>query len=381
MVGRSRRIVASTIGAIGVILWATETTLLTYTVAIPPFQTVALAFMFAAAMSPLIWFVTKTNPLIAFKQPPQVWLLTVTSLVGYHASIYYATQKAPPAAAALLQGTTPLMIVLGSAFLPGERLKWWHLVGAAMGFAGVLNLVEGGSTATSEGAVFYLCVIGVAAGLWGLYSVITRTLPDVPTSALGHFYAASAIVALVAHACLEEWVYPSESEWLAVAALGCLPMGLAIYFWDFGLKRGDIQALGAFSYVEPFVGAVLVALFTKAVFDISLLWSGILVVSGAVIASASLWRRSSHIAPRGEEPSQGAALLHALSEVASLGDLRRVSDAIVERLSATGRAGSDDRINESELRYLRHALAVTNELWVELARDGSEHWSADTKAA
>ncbi len=379
--GRSRRIVASTIGAIGVILWATETTLLTYTVAIPPFQTVALAFMFAAAMSPLIWFVTKTNPLIAFKQPPQVWLLTVTSLVGYHASIYYATQKAPPAAAALLQGTTPLMIVLGSAFLPGERLKWWHLVGAAMGFAGVLNLVEGGSTATSEGAVFYLCVIGVAAGLWGLYSVITRTLPDVPTSALGHFYAASAIVALVAHACLEEWVYPSESEWLAVAALGCLPMGLAIYFWDFGLKRGDIQALGAFSYVEPFVGAVLVALFTKAVFDISLLWSGILVVSGAVIASASLWRRSSHIAPRGEEPSQGAALLHALSEVASLGDLRRVSDAIVERLSATGRAGSDDRINESELRYLRHALAVTNELWVELARDGSEHWSADTKAA
>jgi len=381
VVGRSRRIVASTIGAIGVILWATETTLLTYTVAIPPFQTVALAFMFAAAMSPLIWFVTKTNPLIAFKQPPQVWLLTVTSLVGYHASIYYATQKAPPAAAALLQGTTPLMIVLGSAFLPGERLKWWHLVGAAMGFAGVLNLVEGGSTATSEGAVFYLCVIGVAAGLWGLYSVITRTLPDVPTSALGHFYAASAIVALVAHACLEEWVYPSESEWLAVAALGCLPMGLAIYFWDFGLKRGDIQALGAFSYVEPFVGAVLVALFTKAVFDISLLWSGILVVSGAVIASASLWRRSSHIAPRGEEPSQGAALLHALSEVASLGDLRRVSDAIVERLSATGRAGSDDRINESELRYLRHALAVTNELWVELARDGSEHWSADTKAA
>jgi len=381
VVGRSRRIVASTIGAIGVILWATETTLLTYTVAIPPFQTVALAFMFAAAMSPLIWFVTKTNPLIAFKQPPQVWLVTVTSLVGYHASIYYATQKAPPAAAALLQGTTPLMIVLGSAFLPGERLKWWHLVGAAMGFAGVLNLVEGGSTATSEGAVFYLCVIGVAAGLWGLYSVITRTLPDVPTSALGHFYAASAIVALLAHVCLEEWVYPGESEWLAVAALGCLPMGLAIYFWDFGLKRGDIQALGAFSYVEPFVGAVLVAMFTKAVFDISLLWSGILVVSGAVIASASLWRRSSHIAPRGEEPSQGAALLHALSEVASLGDLRRVSDAIVERLSATGRASSDDRINEIELRYLRHALAVTNELWVELARDGSEHSSADTKAA
>ena len=110
-----------------------------------------------------------------------------------------------------------------------------------------------------------------------------------PTSALGVFYAASAAICLAVHGVLESWVTPTGSEWAAIAGLGILPMGLAIYFWDFGIKRGDIQALGAFAYVEPFVGAVLVALFARGYLDLSLLLPGVLVVGGAVLASASLW--------------------------------------------------------------------------------------------
>ena len=42
----------------------------------------------------------------------------------------------------------------------------------------------------------------------------------------------------------ETWTAPSSAEWAAIAALGAFPMGLALFFWDFGVKRGDIQALG-----------------------------------------------------------------------------------------------------------------------------------------
>ena len=90
---------------------------------------------------------TGSGPAAAFRQPPRVWLVVVGALVGYHACIYYATQQAPPAAAALLQGTTPLMIVLASGLLPGERLRWWHVAGAALGMAGVMLLIDtGGET-------------------------------------------------------------------------------------------------------------------------------------------------------------------------------------------------------------------------------------------
>lgn len=290
--GTAARLVPSLVGSIGVMLWATETTLITFTTAIPPLQTVALAFVFAAMLSPLVWWFTGTGPREAFRQPLRIWLVAVGALVGYHACIYYATQNAPPAAAALLQGTTPLMIVLGSALLPGERLRWWHVLGATLGFAGVLLLIDNGGQAPGDwpDSTFYLSLIGVAAALWGLYAIVSRSQPDVPTSALGVFYAASALVALAAHGAVETWVSPTGREWAAIAGLGILPMGLAICFWDYGIKRGDIQALGAFAYVEPFIGAVLVALIAQGALGLSLLLPGVLVIGGAVLASASLWK-------------------------------------------------------------------------------------------
>ena len=122
---------------------------------------------------------------------------------------------------------------------------------------GVLSFINNGEVVAAPGqdAALYLSVIGIAAGLWGLYSIVTRGLPDVPTSALGMFYGASSLVALFLHLPFEQWVTPEPNEWLVIAGMGLLPMGLAIYFWDFGVKKGDIQALGVFAYTEPFIGA------------------------------------------------------------------------------------------------------------------------------
>lgn len=299
-----RPLLASILGAAGILLWATETALITVTVSIPPLQTVALSFAFAGLLSPAVWLITGGDPLEAFRQPPRVWLLTVGSLVGYHASIYYATQKAPPAAAALLQGTTPLIIVLGSALLPGERLRWWHVAGALLGFCGVLSLIDGGGEAASPAGdhSFHLGLIGIAAGLWGLYSVVSRRFGEVPSSTLGVFYVACALVSLAGHLAFETWVQPEPAQWAAIAALGLLPMGLAIYLWDHGIKHGDIQALGAFSYVEPFAGAVLVAVLGQGSLNWTLFWAGCLVIGGAMLASMSLWRK-----PVPGEPPGGAA--------------------------------------------------------------------------
>jgi drug/metabolite transporter (DMT)-like permease len=297
------RMLPSILGACGVLLWATETTLITYTTAIPPIQTVALAFAFATLLSPLVWWLTGSSPLVALRFPPWVWLLMVGALVVYHASIYYATQRASPAPAALLQGTTPLVIVIGSALLPGERLRWWHVCGAILGFLGVTMLVEtGAEPGPDSSAMFHLGVIGAAAALWGLYSITSRSLPHVPTAALGAFYAAAAVICFAIHLWMEDWVRPTPREWLAIAGLGLLPMGLALYLWDFGVKHGDIQALGAFAYVEPFIGALLVAVCARGVLGADMLWSGGLVVGGALLASTSLWRPERDMDP--DDPAE-----------------------------------------------------------------------------
>ncbi|WP_337269650.1 DMT family transporter [Oryzifoliimicrobium ureilyticus] len=351
----SNRAIATLVGAVGVVLWATETMLVTLTTSIPPLQTVTLSFFFAAAMSPFVWLITGAHPLEAFRQPPRVWVLTVGSLVGYHGCIYYATQQAPPTAAALLQSTTPLIIVLASAFLPGERLRWWHVVGAMIGFLGVLLLVDTAeSTSVTHSSVFYLALIGIAAGFWGLYSVIARLLPDVPSTALGMFYAVSGLITFFAHLTLETWVAPTPLEWIAIAGLGVFPMGLAIYLWDYGLKKGDMQALGAFSYVEPFIGAVFVAICTGVALTLSLLWSGLLVVAGAVIASASLWeKRKAAPTLRKTETSEWLALV---SKISSEDELQDVKTAVLTRLSWYGQDEQAALKVEPELRALLQAL-------------------------
>ena len=258
------------------------------------------------------------------------------------------------------------MIVIGSAFLPGERLRWWHVVGALLGFVGVTLLVETGGDASAGSSIFYLALIGVAAGLWGLYSVVARTLPDVPSSALGMFYAASAMVAFTAHLLLETWVPPQPTEWLAVAGLGIFPMGLAIYFWDFGLKRGDIQALGAFSYVEPFIGAVLVALFTGATLSLSLFWSGLLVVTGAVIASAGLWRKAQATHPTAAPSSLPHNWLASVNDIRSQAELHHVTNRAIERLLSIGRDYDDPRAYDREMRELLLAFGFIVQIWDEL---------------
>jgi acetoacetyl-CoA reductase len=46
-------------------------------------------------------------------------------------------------------------------------------------------------------------------------------------------------------------------QWLAVLGLGLMPVGLAFYTWDFGVKRGDIQLLGVAAYAAPLLSTII----------------------------------------------------------------------------------------------------------------------------
>ena len=286
----ANRWTATVIGMAGILLWATETSLVSLTGGLPTFEIVALAFTAATFLSPLAWWITGERPTLAFRQRPAVWLITVPSLVGYHACIYFCVHRVPAAPAALLQGCTPLFIVLGAALLPGQRLRWWHIFSVGTGMIGLIDLSTGGRglAVLEEGdASIFLGLIGFAAGLWGVYSLVSSRFGSVPTSAMGVFYAASALVAFICHSAFETWITPTGTQGMAVAALGLLPMGLALYCWDFGLKRGDVPTLGVVSYVEPLIGAGLVVALGQGQLEWSMLLPGLIIIGSAALGSAN----------------------------------------------------------------------------------------------
>ena len=108
----------------------------------------------------------------------------------------------------------------------------------------------------------------------------------------------TAILSLAAHMALETTVWPqSATQWLAVAALGALPVGAAFYVWDYGVKHGDIQVLGASSYAAPLISTIILILAGQAQATWAIAIACLLITGGAAIAAKDLLlRRKRHAA-------------------------------------------------------------------------------------
>ncbi len=118
-------------------MWATLALLTTLTGKVPPFLLVAMAFGVASTLAALKWTIEwargGTRPWRHLRLPAVVWATGVIGLFGYHFFYFMALRNAPPVEAGLIAYLWPLLIVLFSAFLPGERLRWFHLAGALAG--------------------------------------------------------------------------------------------------------------------------------------------------------------------------------------------------------------------------------------------------------
>ena len=243
---------ATLIGFSAVAMWALLALLTDASGEAPPFLLSAITFSIGAAVG----FVARLfmpAPQTRERVPAQVWLIGIAGLFGYHFFYFTALRNAPAVEASLIAYLWPLLIVLGSAQMPGERLRWNHVAGALLGLAGTMLIVtKGGGLAFESRYAFGYAMAGTCALLWSAYSLLSRRYPSVPTGIVTWFCAATASLSLACHLVLEETVLPADSgEWLAVLGLGLMPVGAAFYAWDIGVKRGNIQVLGAASYAAP----------------------------------------------------------------------------------------------------------------------------------
>jgi len=289
-----KRFRATLIGGTAVLLWGLLALFTTLTGKIPPFQLAALSFGIATAFVVLKWMIRRENIVAHLKQPLGAWMLGTIGLFGYHFFYFMALKNAPPVEAGLIAYMWPLLIVVGSALLPGERLRWWHVAGALAGLIGAVLLITGGNGLSgfkSEFALGYIVAV-LCALTWSTYSILNRRFGNVPTDTVGGFCAATAILATICHMAFETTIWPNGSlEWLGVIGLGLGPVGIAFFTWDYGTKHGDIQVLGAFAYAAPLISTILLIAFGKGEATLSTVVGCLLIVGGALLASKELLKR------------------------------------------------------------------------------------------
>jgi drug/metabolite transporter (DMT)-like permease len=278
--------IATTIGLTAILLWSMLALFTAATGMIPPFQLNAMTFLVGGLVGVASW-IARPQGLKALRQKPVVWALGVGGLFGYHALYFAALRWAPPAESGLINYLWPLLIVLFSSFLPGEHLRRAHLVGALLGFAGVIVLIAGRGAfdARAEYMPGYICAF-VAAFVWAGYSVLSRRFGQVPTDAVAGFCLVTSLLSLVCHLAFETTVWPeTTTQWLALVALGIGPVGAAFYVWDIGMKQGDIRFLGVASYATPVLSTLLLVVAGYAALTLSLALACGLIVAGALVAT------------------------------------------------------------------------------------------------
>ena len=283
---------ATLIGLAAILMWSLLASFTVATGNIPAFQLAAMTFAIGALVGFVSW-IGRPDAIQALRQPPLAWIIGVGGLFGYHALYFLALRFAPPAEAGLLNYLWPLLIVLFSSLLPGERLAPHHILGALLGFAGTVLLFGGNNSGDfAPGQVPGLAAAFVAAFVWAAYSVMSRQLKAVPTDAVAGFCLATALLSAVVLGFIEVTVWPDTVvQWLAVAALGLGPVGAAFYAWDIGMKRGDIRVLGAASYVTPLLSTAFLILAGFAQPSANIAIAALLIAGGGLIAAKDMLGR------------------------------------------------------------------------------------------
>ena len=280
---------ATLIGFSAVLMWSLLAVLTVASGAVPPFQLAAMTFAVGGAIG-AAW-VARASAWSALRQRPAVWALGVCGLFGYHALYFLALRLAPPAEAGLLNYFWPLLIVLFSGLLPGERLRLHSILGALMGLVGTVILFMGKGLAPALDYVAGYGAAFCAAFVWAGYSVLSRRFAGVPTAAVAGFCLATALLATLCHLAVETTVWPATGgQWLAVAALGVGPVGVAFYAWDVGVKRGDIRLLGVASYVAPILSTLFLVLAGFADASTTLGLAALLIAGGGLLAAKDMLR-------------------------------------------------------------------------------------------
>ena len=279
---------ATLIGFSAILMWSVLALMTAASGTMPPFQLSAIAFAIGS-LPGIALFIVRPERLKELRQPPKVWITGIAGLFGYHFLYFTALRNAPAVEAGLIAYLWPLFIVVGSALLPGERLRWYHLAGALAGLAGTALIVGAKGVAFDPAYTIGYLAAFLCAFTWAGYSLISRHFEAVSTDVVTGFCLATAILSLVCHLGLEATVWPETSgQWAAVVGLGLLPVGIAFYAWDFGVKNGDIQILGAASYAAPLLSTLNLIIFGFGEFTTMIGLSCVLITGGAVLAARDM---------------------------------------------------------------------------------------------
>ena len=250
------------IGYCALLIWSLSAVATVHVRELPVLEVLTLTFMLAFITTCVRLTVAKEWSTI--NQPWYIWVIGVLGVCLQQFFYMRAFQNGPAAEVDVIIYLWPLLLLLFSGFLPKEKLRIRHIVSGLMCFFSLMLLNAGaeGVELHQENLVGYGYAL-VCALLWSGYTLSARYFKNVPSYVVGLYYGIGSIFAFIGHIVFESFVMPTPEQGIVLLFMGVLVCGCAYYFWDYGVKKGNMKFLAILSYFNPILSIGFLALILK----------------------------------------------------------------------------------------------------------------------
>ncbi len=200
--------------------------------------------------------------------------------------MFYAVTQMPLATATAISFSMPLFLTMLSMPMLGETVGWRRATATAVGFAGVVIVVNPG------GDISWAALMALVSALFYALAVIAvRQLSNSEPAARIYIYYCLANIVFCGAALPWFWVAPTPADWAVFAGIGTLGAG-AQYCFLIAYRNAPASIIAPFDYLQIFFALAIGYL----------VWSELpraqSAIGGAIIVASGLyiWRRETRLA-------------------------------------------------------------------------------------
>lgn len=240
---------------------------------------------------PFAWNHVRRDAPLLLQSWKRVTALALLGISIFNTLVYLGLHSTTVVNGVLMQSAMPIIILLLSFLILGERVHWLRLVAVAISLAGVVVIVARGSIA----ALLALRVnpgdllIFIAVCLYAFYSILLRGRPRVhPVSLLAATIGIGTCFLLPAYAAelaLTGPFQPSPPILASIAYVAVFPSILSFLFFNRAVELIGANHAGHFLHLMPVYGSILAAIFLHETLHLYHLGGAALIAAGILVAT------------------------------------------------------------------------------------------------
>ncbi|MDB5991356.1 MAG: hypothetical protein JWQ10_2759 [Herbaspirillum sp.] len=180
----------------------------------------------------------------------------------YYLCLYYGYSKSNAVTVLVVQYLWPILVVLLSPFILGEKRTNKTIFIALLGFAGVVVVAsKGETTAANFEDLPTLAIVFTGSLSFALFSVLSKKLNCHALIAALLFFAWASLFSLIAVLFNGGIKLPSSTQaWLGLFVNGMIVNGLSYFWWLRALQLGQVSRIAPLVFLTPILACIWLVL-------------------------------------------------------------------------------------------------------------------------